>query len=138
MDRGRRPRVAIVGASPVGGMVVTALLEQFGCTAVVTPTSEQALTLLRGDEPVDLAIVDVSLPNIDGILAVQLMRALGTRGAMPVVALTRDDAEADDRRLRSAGFAGWVAKPYSPRELFGVMHQALFGEADAAVTGAHA
>ncbi len=137
MAQGRRPRVAIVGASPLGGMVATALLEQFGCTAVVTPTCEHVLTLLRGDDPVDLAIVDLSLPNIDGIIAVQMIRALGTRGALPVIALTKDEAESASPRLRSAGFAGAVAKPYSPRELFGALHGALLGTPETA-TGTEA
>ena len=128
LAHGRRPRVAIVGASPIGGMVATALLEQFGCTPViVTRRANHVLALLRQDEPVDLAIIDVSLPNIDGIVAVQLIRALGTRGTLPVVALTEGRRRSGRPALRAAGFAGAVAKPYSPRELFSAMHHALFG-----------
>lgn len=125
MAQGRRPRVAVVGGSTVGGMVASALLEQFGCAAVVTPTGESVLALLGREEPVDLALVDLSLPDMDGIVAVELIRALGARGALPVIALTSDGSEAAAPRARAVGFAETVVKPYSPRELYGAMHRAL-------------
>ncbi len=122
---GKRPRVAIVGGTPSSGMVATVLVEQFGCTPIHTPSGESVLALLRGDKPVDLIMIDMSVPDMDGIVAVQLIRALGARGALPVVALTNDRAEISAPRARAAGFAGSVVKPYSPRELYGALHSAL-------------
>ena len=67
----------------------------------------------------------LSVPDMDGIVAVQLIRALGARGRLPVLALTNDRAEIATPRARAAGFAGAVVKPYSPRELFAAMESAL-------------
>jgi len=58
-------------------------------------------------------------------VAVQLIRAMGARGALPVVALVSDRTEVTDNRARAAGFSAVVVKPYSPRELFGAMEHAL-------------
>lgn len=122
---GRRPRVAIVGGSPAGAMVATVLCDQFGCMPVATKSGESILSLLRRDVPVDLVLIDLAVPDMDGIVAVQLIRALGTRGAVPVVALANDRNEISGSRAKAAGFSGALMKPYSPRELYGALHAAL-------------
>ncbi len=122
---GRRPQVAIVGGTASGALVATVLCQQFGCSPVSTPTGESVLALLRRDTPLDLVVIDLSVADMDGIVAVQLIRALGTRGALPVVALTNDRAEISGTRARAAGFTGSVVKPYSPRELYSAMQTAL-------------
>jgi CheY-like chemotaxis protein len=129
---GRRPQVAIVGGTPSGALVATVLCEQFGCSPITSPTGESVLALLRRNIPLDLVVIDLSVPDMDGIVAVQLIRALGSRGALPVVALTNDRAEMAGNRARAAGFTGSVLKPYSPRELFGAMQMALARGAAAA------
>jgi CheY-like chemotaxis protein len=132
---GRRPRVAIVGGTPASAMVAAVLCDQFGCTPFNTPSGESVLALLRRDIPLDLVVIDLSVPDMDGIVAVQLIRALGARGALPVVALTNDRAEIAAPRARAAGFAGAVVKPYSPRELYGAMQAALAGRGSATAAG---
>jgi CheY-like chemotaxis protein len=122
---GRRPRVAIVGGTPAGTMVAAVLLEQFGCIPVSAPTGEAILGLLRGETTVDLVVIDLSVPDMDGIVAVQLIRALGARGELPVIALTEDRALMAQPRARAAGFAGTILKPYSPHELYAALAAAI-------------
>jgi CheY-like chemotaxis protein len=125
---GERPVVAIVGGTPAGATVATILIEQFGCEPRRASTGEAALSLLRQGEHIDLVVLDLSVPDMDGIVALQLIRALGARGNLPVLALTNDRAEVATPRARAAGFAGAVVKPYSPRELFAAMEAALARE----------
>jgi CheY-like chemotaxis protein len=126
---GRRPRVAIVGGTPAGAMVAGVLIQQFGCSPINSATAAAVLALVSRDDPVDLVVIDLALPDMDAILAVELSRAVGARGAMPVVALIDNRAQMTAPRARAAGFAAAVVKPYSPRELYGAMHVALFGPA---------
>jgi CheY-like chemotaxis protein len=122
---GRRPRVAVVGGTPSSAMVATVLCDQFGCAPFNTRTGESVLALLRRDIPLDMVVLDLSVPDMDGIVAVQLIRALGARGSLPVLALANDRNETTTTRARAAGFAGTVVKPYSPRELYAAMRSAL-------------
>lgn len=122
---GRRPRVAIVGGSPSGAMVAAVLCQQFGCTTIHTPTGESVLALLREETDVDLVVIDLSVTDMDGIVAVQLIRAMGARGSVPVIALAGDRSATAGSRARAAGFNGTVTKPYSPRELHAAMQAAL-------------
>ena len=132
---GRRPRVAIVGGSPSGAMVATVLCDQFGCLPFNTRTGEAILALLRRDVPLDMVVIDLLVPDMDGIVAVQLIRALGSRGEIPIVALTEDRIETTTPRARAAGFAASVVKPYSPRELHAAMYSALANAPMRAVAG---
>lgn len=106
-------------------MVATVLCDQFGCMPVATKSGEAILALLRRDIPVDLVLLDLAVPDMDAIVAVQLIRSLGERGTIPVVALASERIEVSGVRAKAAGFAGTLIKPYSPRELYGVLHDAL-------------
>jgi DNA-binding response OmpR family regulator len=98
-------------------------------------TGESVLALLRRDIPLDIVVMDLMVPDMDGIVAVQLIRALGARGSLPIIALADDRTEMTTARARAAGFACSVLKPYSPRELYTAMHAALSAAAAHAVTG---
>lgn len=121
---GRRPRVAVVDGNVATATITTLLVEQFGCAPVCARSGEAALALVRS-EPVDLVLIDLQMPDMDGIVAATLIRALGSRGAMPIVPFAISRNEIAGPRGRAAGFAGAVLKPYSPRELHAAMLSAL-------------
>jgi len=125
MINGHRPRVAIVGGSPAGTTVASVLVERFGAEPVPAAGGEAILALLRRDAAIDVILIDLSVPDMDGIVAVQLIRTLGDRGDLPIVALTDDRAQLSAPRTRGVGFAGCVMKPYSPRELYLALDAAL-------------
>lgn len=122
---GRRPRVAVVGGSHSASMVAVSLCEQFGCAPLAADTGEAVLAMLRSEHEVDLIVFDLAIPDMDGIVAAQLIRALGRKGSAPMIALTSDELPAASQRGRAAGFTAAVKKPYSPRELYGAMQSAL-------------
>lgn len=121
---GRRPRVAVVDGNAASAMVTTMLVEQFGCAPLPALTGEAALALLRMDEAVDLVVMDLAIPDMDAVVAAQLIHALASRGALPIVALAGAKTDIASRR-GAVGFCGAVVKPYSPRELYGAMLAAL-------------
>ena len=122
---GRRPRVAVVDANHATAMITTILVEQFGCAPVPAASGEAALALIRQGEAVDLVLIDLEMPDMDGIVAATLIRALGERGAMPIVPFAHARGDVTGPRGRAAGFTGAVLKPYSPRELHAAMQTAL-------------
>ena len=119
---GRRPRVALVGGTPASAMVAGVLIEQFGCSGLSARRSGEVLSLLASREPIDLVVVDVNGGD-DALTTSELIGTLGA-GQPPVVALA-DMRAPPGRGLRFAHLASTVAKPYSPRELFGAMQSAL-------------
>jgi CheY-like chemotaxis protein len=135
---GRRPRVAIVGGSPSSAMIATILVEQFGCEPLPAPGGEAVLALLRRDPDIDLILLDLAVPDMDGIVAAQLIRTLGAHSTLPIIAVTEDRRRLATQHARAAGFSGAVVKPYSPRELHAAMETALARSALATVAIGHA
>lgn len=125
MPDGRQPRVAVIDGNPANAMVTAMLATQFGCVVLKAPSGEAALALLRREEPVDLVLIDLAIPDMDGIVAALLIRAMGKCGAMPIVPLAVRREDIFQPRSRAAGFSGGILKPYSPRELYAAMESAL-------------
>ncbi len=122
---GRRPRVAVVGGSPASTMIATVLVEQFGCDTLVAAGGEAALALIRNDPAIDLMLLDLAVPDMDGIVAAQLIRTLGAQDTLPIVAVTDNRERLATQHARAVGFSGAVIKPYSPRELHAAMETAF-------------
>jgi two-component system cell cycle response regulator DivK len=67
----------------------------------------------------DVVLMDVRLPDVDGVEAARLLKADPRTGAIPVVALTSLAMKGDRERLIAAGFDGYLEKPISVRDLPG-------------------
>ncbi|GJD57237.1 response regulator transcription factor [Methylobacterium dankookense] len=89
------------------------LTEQFDAydefTVVGAATAEAAIATV-GEDRIDLAVMDVGLPDMDGREAVRLMRRNGYRG--PVIMLTAQDSEEDTVEGLEAGANDYVTKPF--------------------------
>ena len=118
------PTVTIVGGTPAQATIAAVLVAQFGCRVRCASSGEAALTLLRS-QATDLVVIDLGLPDMDGLVAIQLIRALADRRQPPVIALTSEGQQTGRLAHRLDGMCQALAKPYSPRELFAAMRSAL-------------
>ncbi|CAN7533411.1 ATP-binding protein [Phenylobacterium sp. LjRoot225] len=128
-------RVLVVDDNPVNLAVARALLEAAGLVIETAANGAEALERLRG-EAFDLVLMDVQMPVMGGIEAVERIRA-GQAGSadLPVIALTADGDPKTDLRLRSVGFDALHTKPIRPTELLTAISVAL-GAREAAVSAA--
>ena len=111
---GRMPSVLVVDDDETLGSVVADYLERGGHRARRVTDGESALRVLMSD-PVDLMILDIMLPAIDGLEVCRRVRV--TRPHLPIVMLTAL-GEAEDRIAGlEVGADDYVTKPFSPREL---------------------
>ena len=83
---------------------------------------------LAGD--FDLALVDLSMPVLDGWSALAELRADERTRSLPCVAVTAFAAEQDRRRALEAGFDAYVSKPFRSRDLLEVIERILARDAD--------
>ncbi|MBC8098000.1 MAG: response regulator transcription factor [Armatimonadetes bacterium] len=102
--------------------VVRRYLEHDGFSVLEAENGTQALQVLR-DQPVDLIVLDVMLPGLDGFAVMRALRhsgnypALTADGGVPVIMLTARGGEADRIAGFELGVDDYVVKPFSPREL---------------------
>jgi CheY-like chemotaxis protein len=79
-------------------------------------TGARAVALATAHCP-DLVLMDIQLPDIDGIEALGRLRADERTASLPVVALTAQAMEGDRERFLAAGFDGYLAKPVNVADL---------------------
>ena len=123
----QRRTILYVEDNPGNVALVREALERFEeIELVATPTAEAGLELAR-QRPPDLVLMDINLPGMDGLAALEALRERSETCAVPVVALTAAVTEPERRRALRAGFDRYLVKPIRIAELEKVL-QALLAE----------
>jgi two-component system cell cycle response regulator DivK len=92
-----------------------------GYRTLEATTGEQAVTLAAERSP-DLVLMDIQLPDIDGVEALGRLRADGRTTSVPVLALTAQAMEGDRERFLAAGFDGYLSKPVDIAEFIATVN----------------
>jgi DNA-binding response OmpR family regulator len=96
--------------------LVKAVLERSGHEVVGVGDGAEALASVQTRRP-DLAVLDVTMPHVDGLEVLRRLRADAATTTLPVVLLSAQAQEADVVRGFATGASAYVKKPFSPREL---------------------
>jgi two-component system, cell cycle response regulator DivK len=86
------------------------LLQHDGFRTLEAGTAAAAIDLAERRVP-DLILMDIQLPDMDGVTALGRLRELAATRSIPVVALTAFAMASDREQLLAAGFDGYLAKP---------------------------
>ena len=86
------------------------VLQASGYRTLEATTGESAVALAIDHGP-DLVLMDIQLPDIDGVEALGRLRADERSASLPVLALTAQAMEGDRERFLAAGFDGYLSKP---------------------------
>ncbi len=111
-------RVLVAEDSPVNQRITQLMLERVGCRVdIVSDGSEAVASAARF--PYDLIVMDVQMPEMDGIEATRAIRSGDASGArnVPIVAMTANVIEGDRDRCLAAGMNDYLPKPVKPEEL---------------------
>ena len=106
--------------------LVRDLLQAKGYGTLEATTGEQGVSLALAHRP-DLVLMDIQLPDIDGVEAFRRLRADMLTEAIPVMAFTASVTPADRDRVMRAGFNAFVSKPIEIRDFLATVKR-LLGE----------
>jgi two-component system, cell cycle response regulator DivK len=121
-------RVLVIEDNASNMTLATFLLESAGHTVLGASDAEAGLAIARSDHP-DLILMDIQLPNMDGLEATALLKGDASTRAIPVIALTALAMKGDEERIRAAGCDGYIAKPLNYREFLTTVAAKLLGAA---------
>lgn len=116
------PNILVVEDEPNVAFVVSSALRLAGFSVAEASSGQQGLALAR-QQQVDLAILDVMLPDLDGFEMCEKLRASGFD--LPIVFLTARDATEDRVRGLTIGGDDYLVKPFSVEELVARVHAIL-------------
>jgi two-component system, cell cycle response regulator DivK len=116
--------ILIVEDDPQSLKLVRDILQVKGYQTLETETGEEGVRLARERQPA-LILMDIQLPGINGIEALQRLRADPVTSATPVIAVTASVMTQDRSRIMAAGFNGFQSKPISVNQLLATIRETL-------------
>ena len=111
-----KPKILVVDDEPDALEVLDFRLKEAGFAPLLAGDGARALALARSEQPA-LVVLDLMLPEVDGLEVCKILRRDPRTAAIPIVMLTARAAEMDRVLGLELGADDYVTKPYSPREL---------------------
>ena len=129
---GRPLRILLAEDNLVNQRLVVRLLEKFGHSVQLAETGALAVAAVaasrRTGPPFDVVLMDVQMPEMDGLEATATIRQQESRDGlprMPIVAMTADAIKGDDDRCFQAGMDAYVTKPLRLQDMLGALERVL-------------
>ena len=125
---GERPslRVLLVDDSEVNRKVIRAMLQRTACEVIEVGDAASGLRVAREQAPAAI-LMDIEMPEMDGLTATALLKADDATSAIPVIAVTAHAMAGDADRAFAAGCLAYVSKPISRARLYEALDLALGG-----------
>ncbi len=123
-------KVLIVDDDLRNVFAITSVLELYGLTVVHAPSGQQGIDALRGDQDIDLVLMDVMMPEMDGYTTTTTtaaIREMPEFADLPVIAVTARAMQGDRDKSLAAGATDYVTKPVDTEELLGCIKRWLPG-----------
>jgi CheY-like chemotaxis protein len=125
-SRSREVRILLAEDNRVNQAVASRLLAKLGYILIIANNGQEAIDLLK-QQTFDLVLMDVQMPEMDGISATKRIREYekSTHGHIPIIAMTAHVMKEDRARCLAAGMDGYVTKPISSEEVEAAILTAL-------------
>src|ERR1700690_77039 len=114
--RSMKTKILVVDDEPDALEVLGFKLRQAGYTPIFAKDGTRAIAVARDERP-DLVVLDLMLPEVDGLEVCKILRRDPATANMPILMLTARAAEMDRGIGLELGADYYVTKPFSPREL---------------------
>jgi CheY-like chemotaxis protein len=114
-------RILLVDDDVRNLFALASLLEDRGLDVVFSETGSEALEILRTDQQIDLVLMDIMMPQMDGYETIRAARAMPTVGALPIIAVTAKAMQGDREKSIAAGASDYITKPVDPDKLLALV-----------------
>ena len=129
-------RVLIVDDNEINREVAMLIVSAEGAAVSLADDGQNALNwLLANPDGVDIVLMDVQMPVMDGYEATRQLRALPAFVKLPIVALTAGAFKAEQDAALKAGMNGFVSKPFNVEELIATIQQLTHCQPESIATG---
>jgi CheY-like chemotaxis protein len=104
---------------------ITSLLERGKMKVLPAMTAQEGIDVLEGNSPVDLVLMDIMLPGMDGFQLTQKIRSMDAYRELPIIALTAKAMPGDREKCLEAGCSDFIPKPVNTERLITAMRRGL-------------
>jgi len=123
-------KVLVVDDSALIHQMYKMVLMRYRCDIVDALNGQDGLEKLAQNPDVNMMLVDINMPLMNGLEFIQKVRALGTYDHIPIIIVSTEGREEDTKRGLAIGAKGYVKKPFQPSDLHALIGK-LFGPVQA-------
>ena len=117
-------RILVIEDQEDNRAILRDLLTTVGYELIEAVNGAQGVVKAEAEKP-DLILMDIQMPVMDGYEATRRIKAIPACADIPVIAVTSYALSGDEAKTRAAGCDGYVAKPYSPRQMLATIRSFL-------------
>ncbi len=121
---GSKLKVLLVEDNYMNKVLVTEILTLNGYEIVEAKSGIEAIKLIASERP-DVVLMDLHLPEMDGITATRIIKADESVKSIPILALTAAASKGEEYDLLNKGFDGYIGKPIEVKKLLETISNSL-------------
>ncbi len=119
-------KVLVVEDNAVNMKLLKLVLKRYGHEALEALTGGEAVAKAESEKP-DLILMDIQLPDMDGLEATRRIRKLPSMKTVPIIAITSYAMAGDREKIIEAGCNGYFEKPINPLTIMGEIDKIIKG-----------
>jgi signal transduction histidine kinase/CheY-like chemotaxis protein len=123
----RGKKVLVIDDDARNVFAISSTLELFGVTVTQAPDGQAGIEALIAEPDVDLILMDLMMPGMDGYATMNAIREMPRFADLPIIAVTARAMPGDRDKSLAAGASGYVTKPVDTEELLACMERWLIG-----------
>ncbi|HPJ62616.1 PAS domain S-box protein [Lentimicrobium sp.] len=120
---GYRPAILIVEDEAINRLFIKKLLSKHDCRIFTASGGPEAIALVKGESKIDIILMDIKMPGMDGTEAVRQIRMY--KPGIKIVAVTAYGSVQDREKCLEAGCDDYIAKPFHGKDLFSLLQSLI-------------
>jgi two-component system chemotaxis response regulator CheY len=116
-------KVLVVDDSALIHQMYRIAMAPYRCEFVDAMHGEEALDILATQQDIQLILLDINMPVMNGVQFLEKAGPLGLTGRIPVIVISTEGKEDDTLRALQLGAKGYLKKPFKPAELHGMIEK---------------
>ena len=121
-------KILVVDDSPLLHQMYRLVLNRYQCTLLTAMNGKEAFDQLGAHADVDLILLDINMPVMNGIQFLEKAQAQGVTQRCPIIVISTEGKEEDTIRALKLGAKGYLKKPFQSRELCDLIAKVLHQE----------
>lgn len=107
---GTKKKIMVVEDNPMNMILTREMLTVNGYEVIEAGNGSEAIKKFSAERP-DLILMDINLPEMDGITATRLLKSNDACKGVPIIAITASAMKGEEEKLLAEGFDGYISKP---------------------------
>jgi CheY-like chemotaxis protein len=100
---------------------LTAVFERSKINVITAESGREALEILNNDKSIDIVLMDIMMPEMDGYETIQIIRKEQRNKSLPIIAVTAKAMIGDRQKCISSGASDYITKPVKTEQLLALM-----------------